>query len=499
MKRDTDAPHLARNSRKGTSLGLRLTLAVALIAAAGLTVSAVVHYLRERQSQISILLNHHEEQVQMLILARSAIPDNRAFSTYVNRVCDKMHQDFAPGYHVLVLNHDNTVLVNAVEHSGPEVTKALMAARDRRGVVPIGSRELSYVMATDKSGTRYLIGQYCDPIQKALEAEILRRVLIAVLIEGALVAVILLVVKRWVLSPLGELSRAESQWSRRDFSARARASGPKEFRALANDFNSMTAEIEHTEHLRHAELERAQQIQKDLLPATLPPMPGLEVTGLFRPVESVAGDLYDVFPLADGCTGISIVDVAGHGISAALLTGVVKMSIQHRVAECRDLSEVIRLVNQDLMRCSGQGVFVTACVGIWNPADRTWTYVAAGHLAGVLMCRGDADTLFSTGALLGVMADAEWETEVLALHDADRVLLFTDGVSSAGEPVDPMGPEGILRILREAPSEPLARQMTLILEDALRRSSLSPVSRDDITMVEFEVLPGTQPGQFHAV
>ncbi len=179
-----------------------------------------------------------------------------------------------------------------------------------------------------------------------------------------------------------------------------------------------------------------------------------------------------------------VLDVSGHGISAALLTGVVKMSLHRRLAEQNDLAKAVSLVNRDLLDCITDGQFVTACIGIWDPIHHVWTYCAAGHPGGLLMSGGQPSHLPHTGPLLGVMPDGEWSGRNIQLTGNERIYLYTDGAIEAGAPLNTLGKEGLERIVRQCGDLPLADQVAAIMNEVFQHYSDEP--EDDVTILAME-------------
>jgi sigma-B regulation protein RsbU (phosphoserine phosphatase) len=210
------------------------------------------------------------------------------------------------------------------------------------------------------------------------------------------------------------------------------------------------------------------------------------VVAKYLPVDHVAGDLYDIFALPNGSAAFVLLDVVGHGVSAALLTGVMKMSLRYRLAESPDPTEALARANEDLIACSDDGDFVTACVAVWDATSRTWTYSSAGHFGGVLLRRGHAEVLPAQGPLLGVIPDGRWTGKAVELGAGDRLFLFTDGVVEAGAPSEMLGMEGLMDLLCASSGLGLAAQTDRVVGEATARNGGERT--DDITIIGIEAV-----------
>jgi len=182
-----------------------------------------------------------------------------------------------------------------------------------------------------------------------------------------------------------------------------------------------------------------------------------------------------------------VLDVCGHGISAALLTGVVKMSLHRRLAEKDNIAEAMELVNDDLLACTPDGKFITACVGVWNQGEQTWTYCAAGHPGGLLLSRNHAKFLESTAPLIGVFSETDWSSSKVHLSEGDRIFLYTDGVTDSGVTKGQNVPYDLDKILLNCNDLLLTEQVATLMTETIRYGSGE--IEDDATIVAFEVLP----------
>jgi sigma-B regulation protein RsbU (phosphoserine phosphatase) len=188
------------------------------------------------------------------------------------------------------------------------------------------------------------------------------------------------------------------------------------------------------------ELQAVGQIQRSLLPETLPQIPGFELAAYYRTSARAGGDYYDFFPLAGGQWGVFIADVAGHGTPAAVL-----MAVTHAIAHGQPGThtpppELLRHLNDHLTRSyTRDGTFVTAFYAVLDPAARTLTYSRAGHNPPRLV-RGGAGgggvlSLDAEGGLpLGIVDDQSYDQATVSLEPGDLLLLYTDGITEAMAP-----------------------------------------------------------------
>ena len=214
---------------------------------------------------------------------------------------------------------------------------------------------------------------------------------------------------------------------------------------MANLFGRATHNLVLSDELKRAydavdaELQVVADIQRSLLPKTLPAVPTLDLAAYYQTSRRAGGDYYDFFPLPEGRWGIFLADVSGHGTPAAVLMAVTH-SIAHAHAGPPDPpSQLLAFINGHLTAryTTDSGKFVTAFYGIYDPAQRRLTYACAGHCPPRIR-RGDDGRLESMdeeGSLpLGIDPDTTYENSVSVLSPGDRVLFYTDGITEARSP-----------------------------------------------------------------
>lgn len=211
--------------------------------------------------------------------------------------------------------------------------------------------------------------------------------------------------------------------------------------------------------MQEQELIGALEIQSSLLPKEIPQLAGFEVAGAWQPARTVSGDYYDVLRLDDHRLAICIADVAGKGVSAALLMANVQAAVRAFAGSSSGPAEMCRRVNALLHENMATGKFVTFLYGILDAEKRTFQYSNAGHLPPIVFSDGDAKTRDGGGAVLGVFPSWNYEDMTIELKAGNRLLLFTDGITEAADSSDQeFGETGIADFVR-ANSTLSAREM----------------------------------------
>ena len=220
------------------------------------------------------------------------------------------------------------------------------------------------------------------------------------------------------------------------------------------------------------DLEIARDIQRWLLPATPPQVPGLAIAFATRPANTVAGDYYDVFARLAPAPAqprflLAVADVAGKSIPAALLMATFQASLRTLSATSASLGEVIAGMNQYACTNSQSGVrFTTALLAEFDPANRALTYINAGHNAPILRrSSGGVERLTAGGLPLGIRANGSYESGSVSLQAGDWLVIFTDGlVEAVNERDEEYGERRLLDVLQAGasatPDELLRRMMS---------------------------------------
>lgn len=246
-------------------------------------------------------------------------------------------------------------------------------------------------------------------------------------------------------------------------------------------------EIAEAYRLLDAEFEIIGTIQRSLLPREVPNVRGLDIATHYETCQRAGGDYYDFFPLRNGCLGVLIADVSGHGSPAAVLMAITH-TIAHIVHEESMESKpeaVVAYINRKLARhYEHRGDFVTAIYGIYDPETATFRYASAGHNPPMVAGPND-DTMRrldkQCGVPLGIMEDAEYESATVPLEGGHTLLLYTDGITEAmNRDHDLFGEERMARALSGV--LPAVQQVDALLAEVRRHVGGEPLN-DDRTVV----------------
>ena len=193
------------------------------------------------------------------------------------------------------------------------------------------------------------------------------------------------------------------------------------------------------EHERLAqELRTAHFIQQSLLPKEVPTYPRWQITPYYQPAREVGGDFYDFLPFENGQLGIVIGDVSGKGVPAALVMANTHTMIRTAAQGAISPGEALTQVNELLCTEIPSNMFVTCFYAILDPISGKLRYANAGHDLPYRRSGADVCELHATGMPLGLLPGMQYEEQEALITTGEHILLYSDGLVEAHNPVREM-------------------------------------------------------------
>jgi len=229
-------------------------------------------------------------------------------------------------------------------------------------------------------------------------------------------------------------------------------------------------------------------LQRSLLPASLPTIPGLDVGIAYEAAGEgieVGGDFYDVFEIDANRWGFAVGDVCGKGSQAAAVTGLARHSLRVLAREHNDIPTVLRRLNATILSEGEAARFVTLLYGEMFPTRSgiALTFAVAGHPLPILV--GSDGSIRSVGRpqpLLGVFREPMYQSETLMLRPGEHLVATTDGVTDRRIGNRTLGERGLLGVLRQTATLPASAVATR-LRQAVLDFGTEPLQDDFAVMV----------------
>jgi serine phosphatase RsbU (regulator of sigma subunit) len=196
----------------------------------------------------------------------------------------------------------------------------------------------------------------------------------------------------------------------------------------------------------------ARTLRESLAPLPLPDIAGVQLGATYRPAleaSQIGGDFYDVTSLPDGRHAVSIGDVCGKGVEAAVLTGQVRQSLRTAGLVTDDPAAVLSIVNETMRRANGT-TYVTATYGVLTAGEPVHLHLAAGgHPPGLVLRGVEVSAVPTQGTLIGLLEEVSFATVEVELERSDVLVLYTDGAPEARGPSGLMGMGPVIETLRD--------------------------------------------------
>ena len=269
---------------------------------------------------------------------------------------------------------------------------------------------------------------------------------------------------------------------------------------LANCFNVMTDDLKkYMENLSRvtaererveAELSIAAGIQSGMLPKEFPNNGAFDIYATMQPARNVGGDFYDFYSLDENHLAVTIADVSGKGVGAAIFMSRSMTILKNFAAMIQnhdDVAEVLARANNQLCQGNEEDMFVTVFMGVLDTRTGEFVYSNGGHNPPILRHgeTGLAEYLpLADSCVLGMIEDIPFLNRRLTLKPGDMIFLYTDGVTEAmNKEQELFGEKNLREVLSNAPQQVTAEEILTVVTAAVKTHADGAEQSDDITML----------------
>ena len=247
-----------------------------------------------------------------------------------------------------------------------------------------------------------------------------------------------------------------------------------------------------------SEIEIAREVQDQLFPRQVPELRTLRIKAVCQPARLVSGDYYDFERVGEAEVALAIADVAGKGISAALLMAALQSSLRVQLQTPVEVlvgpggghrgsglstSRLVSNLNRQLYSMTSPEKYATFCLGIYDESSSTFTYTNAGHLSPLLIRDGAAELLDVNGTVVGAFDFSQYTESTIEPHSGDLLVCYTDGVTEPENEYGEMfGEERLIQILIRNAHRREEDIIALVLE-SVKQWTATEELHDDMTLL----------------
>lgn len=319
---------------------------------------------------------------------------------------------------------------------------------------------------------------------------------------------LLMIIDFVVIKPLKLLSKEMTTYVKSDQDLEKKniviSKHHNELSMIAESFNKMTVKlcdyvadlkrVMEEKHKIHAELNVAKKIQASMLPCIFPAFPSrddFDIYATMDPAKEVGGDFYDFFIINERYLAMTIADVSGKGVAAALFMVIAKTLLKNEAENCNSVEEILIKVNNQLCKNNSEGLFVTAFMTLFDLETGELSYSNAGHNKPLIYRKktGKFEWLEAKhGFVLAGLDNFKYKLEKSYLDVGDILYLYTDGVTEdMNSKGDLFSDDRLIGLLNTLDFKKITLKDALVeVRNQLDLFAGSAPRSDDITMLIFK-------------
>ena len=340
-------------------------------------------------------------------------------------------------------------------------------------------------------------------LSKDIGVTLLQFVLMAIV----LITILHIFLKKVIVLPLQKYCELVGRFREHNLFIRANFYQNQEMKVLSDSFNAMAETLQnYSEEMKsqvklrthqlqvyndellniqrqiEAQMQMGQRIQEAIIPKST--CPEIDCAGFYRPMEQLGGDYYDIVSIGDSKYAFVIADVCGHGIPAAMVTMMAKISFQKNIRLYTTAEDVIRQVNLDLCKITANKEYLAAFYGELDLTASTLTYSNAA-LTEILLIQKDGtlQRLIPNSSIIGYVEKLPLQTATISTENTSKLVLYTDGITeSTNTDGERYGIERLETVVLQNRNKKAEELKNAIIDDL---NSFSPLesAKDDLTLL----------------
>ncbi len=325
----------------------------------------------------------------------------------------------------------------------------------------------------------------------------------------ALVMILLLtfLIRRIVVKPINKYAILADSFQENRFDIRSDYHGNDELSVLSDTFNKMVGTIEnYSEKMEETvskrtkellslnrklkdinqrvdnELMMARNIQRAIIPENLSRFTRFDLAGYSKTADALGGDYYDVIKISEDKIALIVADVCGHGVPAAMVTMMAKISFQRSVMGNDNPIDVIKSVNLDLCKVIGNKEYLAAFYAEIDLKTNTLTYVNAA-LTDVLLVKQNGEFVYlkPNSSVIGYREQLPFKSDTVNLNGIETLVVYTDGITEHRCAEKLYGYKGVGNIIKENLDKDAQGVVDAIISDLDSFASID-LAMDDLTL-----------------
>lgn len=316
-----------------------------------------------------------------------------------------------------------------------------------------------------------------------------RRVIEAIVLVGVIALILINVILVRMLRPLRALIDASNRVAAGDLDVKIEIESKDEIGALAQRFEHMLANLRENTRVWQ-ELEIARRLQKEMLPAENPQLPGVSIEAVSLPAAEVGGDFYDFIPMDEHRFALIVGDVSGKGISGAMVMSSAMSALRFALDEREHTDDILTLANRRLVRDIQSHMFVAVFLAIYDRRLNRLYYTNAGQTMPMLLQNDKVTFLPQSDAdrfPIGIRPQVHFEEKSCDLQSGDLLICYTDGIVEVmNGAYEPYGFDRFQKAIIKNAHLPIRDLQAGIIADAQNYAG-SKNHHDDITVVLMKI------------